>query len=64
MDGRIKEYERLALDCLKLAEDTTEIGARIALLSMARAWRKLALQVEKAAQKKAPSEEEGVRRAG
>jgi hypothetical protein len=40
------EYRRNAAACLQVAERTADLGARVALLDMAQAWRRLADQAE------------------
>jgi hypothetical protein len=42
----VEEYRRNAADCLRVAERTADLGARVALLDMAQAWRRLADQAE------------------
>jgi hypothetical protein len=41
------EYRRHAAECLRAAERTTDLAARVALLDVARAWHSLADQAER-----------------
>jgi hypothetical protein len=41
------EYRRNGLDCVRLAEETTDLAQRPFLLMMARAWHNLAAQAER-----------------
>jgi hypothetical protein len=40
------EYRRNAADCLRAAERTTDLAARVSLIGMAQAWHRLADQAE------------------
>jgi hypothetical protein len=40
-------YRLYAVNCAELAQDTLELGRRVALLNMAQAWVRLADQVER-----------------
>ena len=42
-----EEYRQHAAECLRAAERTTDLAARVALLDMARAWHSLADQAER-----------------
>ena len=42
-----EDYRHHAAECLRLAERTTDLAARVALLDMARAWHSLADQADR-----------------
>jgi hypothetical protein len=45
--GASEDYRHHAAECLRVAERTTDLTARVALLDMARAWHSLADQADR-----------------